>query len=336
MQKIILAFLVFATSNLLSQKITATDFHQLKLLESEMATPAKNMVFAQEASARFEADSLFTRKFVQALQINNSFYYPFDSIITVSKLMSPDSTFRIFTWELKKDESYFRQKGAIQMRTKDGSLKLFPLLDMSDYAENPVDSVRSNLNWIGAIYYNIIMNEYKGKKYYTLFGFDDNNFMSTRKWLEVLTFDDDGKPVFGGKFFDYKDDVLKYPQPAYRFLMEFKKDAGTRLNYDPQTKLILFDHLISESNEPQKKFTLVPDGDFEAFKWANGKWVHIDTAFNDKIQQGDEPRPKPLFDESGNFNEDLLMEQSEKNREKKPEPKKKTPPNTLDEIKEIY
>ncbi len=334
MHKIILVFLLFTSFSLHAQKISPADLKELKSLESEMSTPAKNMVFAEEASTRFEADSLFTRKFVEALKINNSFYFPFDSIITVSQLMAPDSSFRIFTWELKRDESYFRQKGAIQMRTKDGSLKLFPLLDMSDYAENPVDSVRSNTNWIGAIYYNLIMNEYKGKKYYTLFGFDDNDFMSTRKWLEVLTFDNAGKPVFGGRFFDYKNDSLKAPQPAYRFLMEFKKDAGTRLNYDPETKLILFDHLVSESNESQKKFTLVPDGDFEAFKWTDGRWLHIDTAFHDKIQLGKEPVPKPLFDESGNPNEDELLKQSEKNQEKETVPKKKVPPNALDGLKE--
>ncbi len=334
MYKIILVFLLFTISNLQAQKISPADLVELKSLESEMSPPAKNMVFAEEASTRFEADSLFTRKFVQALKINNSFYFPFDSIITVSQLMAPDSSFRIFTWELKRDESYFRQKGAIQMRTKDGSLKLFPLLDMSDYAENPVDSVRTNLNWIGAIYYNLIMNEYKEKKYYTLFGFDDNDFMSTRKWLEVLTFDDAGKPVFGGRFFDYKNDSLKAPQPVYRFLMEFKKDAGTRLNYDPETKLILFDHLVSETNESQKKFTLVPDGDFEAFKWTDGRWLHIDTAFHDKIQLGQEPVPKPLFDESGNPNEDELLQQSEKNQKKETVPKKKVPPNSLDGLKE--
>ncbi|MBS1731154.1 MAG: hypothetical protein JSS67_10310 [Bacteroidetes bacterium] len=333
MQKIGFVFLLFLSLRLYAQKISPDDLKELESMESAMSTPAKNMVFAEEASTRFEADSVFTKEFVKALKIRNSFYFPFDSIITVSKLMAPDSSFRIFTWELKRDESYFRQKGAIQMRTKDGSLKLFPLLDMSDYAENPVDSVRSNLNWIGAIYYNLIMTENRGKKYYTLFGFDDNNFMSTRKWLEVLTFNDTGQPVFGGQYFDYKEDSLKSPQPAYRFLLEFKKDAGTRLNYDPETKLILFDHLVSESNETQKKFTLVPDGDFEAFKWQGGRWLHIDTAFHVQIQLGNEPRPKPLFDESGNPDEELLLKQSEQNEEKQPAPKKKVPPNALDEKK---
>lgn len=335
MSKIFFLLPVFFCTYLHAQRISPDELVQLKLMEKTMAPQAYQMVFAEDASMRFAADSIFTKAFVQALKSKNSFYYPFDSIITISKLMAPDSSFRIFTWELKKDESYFRQKGAIQMRTADGSLKLYPLIDMSDAAENPVDSARSNLNWIGAIYYNMIMTTYNGEKYYTLFGYDDNNFLTTRKWLEVLYFDANNKPVLGGRFFDYKEDELKSPQPAYRFLLEFKKDAGARMNYDPQTKLILFDHLISETNETQKKFTLVPDGDFEAFKWTDGKWKHIDTAFQDKLKEGEMPRPQPLFDESGNVNEEKLLEQSQKNKEKTPAPKKPVPPLPMDKLNEF-
>ena len=40
--------------------------------------------------------------------------------------------------------------------------------------------------------------------------------------------------------------------------------------------MILVDHLISESDEPENKWTYVPDGDNEAFQWENGRWVHVD------------------------------------------------------------
>ena len=55
-------------------------------------------------------------------------------------------------------------------------------------------------------------------------------------------------------YFDYKDDDLKVPQPVDRFLLEYEKDARARLVYDPDMDMIVFDHLLSESNEPQKKF----------------------------------------------------------------------------------
>lgn len=298
MFRYIFILLLFASAEADAQ-LSNADLESLKKQEDSLAYYSHKMITDSIAENRFEYDSIFTRKLVQALRIPYSFNYPFDSIITVSHLYAPDSTFRIFTWQLQKDESYYRQKGAIQLNTKDGALKLFPLIDVSDFSSTPTDSVRRNTNWIGALYYNMVMKEFKGRKYYTLFGFDDNDFMSTRKWLEVLSFNANGEPVFGGTYFNYKDDELKAHQPVSRFLFEYKKDAKARLNYDPEMDMIVFDHLISENNEPQKKFTLIPDGDYEAFQWKNGKWVHIDKLFNESLQDGQAPRPEPLYDKNG-------------------------------------
>jgi hypothetical protein len=122
----------------------------------------------------------------------------FDSLRTISHLYAPDSSFRIFTWQLKRDEYVYLQKGAIQINTPGGELKLYPLFDYSMYTGRPVDSVRTKDNWIGAIYYKMIIKENKGKKYYTLLGFDDYTVSSNKKWMEILTFNDRQEPVFRG------------------------------------------------------------------------------------------------------------------------------------------
>lgn len=299
MFRYILIFLFCFTGASVKAQVNAEDITSLQRQEDSLKYYAKGMIYDSMAENRFYFDSVFIRRFVAALKTPHSFTYPFDSLITISRLYAPDSTFRIFTWQLRRDESYYRQEGAIQMRTKDGSLKLFPLFDVSDYAAIPTDSVHTNKNWIGAIYYNIIEKEFKGKKYYTLFGYDDNDMASTRKWLEVLTFNAAGEPVFGGNYFNYKDDELKAPQPVDRFLLEYQKDARARLVYDPEMDMVVFDHLISENNQPQKKFTLIPDGDYEAFKWQNGKWVHVPKLFNQALKDGEAPRPEPLYDKQG-------------------------------------
>jgi hypothetical protein len=242
---------------------------------------------ATEMVDRFRADSLFTRGLVQALKVPHSFYFPFDSLITISKIYAPDSSFRIFTWQVMKDFSSYHQKGTIQMHTKDGSLKMYPLFDNSDYTDFPVDSVRDAHNWIGAVYYNMVLKTYRGKNYYTLLGYDENNAKTTKKWMEVLTFDDLGKPVFGGKYFDYIPDSIKPPQPAYRFCLEFKKQAGAKINYDPEIDRIIFAHLVSENGEVREKQSLIPYGSYEGFYWVNGKWVH-----ERNIEMGD---PAPII-----------------------------------------
>ena len=296
-------------------QIGSTDKKELRKKEDSLTSLSKTMVFDANPANRFRSDSTFTRLLVRALKIKNSFYYPFDSL-NVSKLYSPDSVFRIFTWQLKKDEYVYLQKGAIQMKTKDGSLKLFPLFDYSMYTRNPEDSARTRNNWIGAIYYRIIKKEYNGQPYYTLLGFDDYSIASNKKWLEVMHFSENGDPVFGGPVISFKDDTTKRPVQA-RFHIEYKKEAKTFFNYDPEKDLIVFDHLISESNEPDRKDTYIPDGDFEAFKWQNGQWVHVDRIeFDNKLKDGAFPTESTILDKTGNVDEQKLEEASRRNMQK--------------------
>jgi hypothetical protein len=250
---------------------------------------------------------------VRSLKIKNSFYFPFDSVTGIGKLYAPDSSFRIITWQLSFDDYYCRQRGAIQFRTPDGSLRLVPLRDYSEFADDPMDSIRSKDNWIGAVYYNIIQTKYNNKNYYTLFGFDANGVRSNKKWIEVLTFDNNQMPVFGGRFFSFEKDSAK-KAPQYRYSIEYKKDASTTVNYDPDLKMILVDHLVSESNEDDLPYTFVPDGDYEGFKWENGKWLHVDKVFHEKLEDGQAPVPDPLRDNFGNTNQQKLEDRSDKNK----------------------
>jgi hypothetical protein len=270
-------------------------------LEENMRNYAYDIVNATEMVDRFRADSFFTRALVQALRVPYSFSYRFDSLKTISMLYAPDSSFRIITWQVMKDFSFYRKKGAIQMHTKDGSLKLIPLFDYSSFAEHPTDSVRDNLHWIGAVYYNIIQKSFNNRNYYTLLGYDENDARSTKKWIEVLTFDEAGKPQFGGRYFNYQPDNTKPAQPAYRFCFEFKKEANAKLNYDPEMDMITMAHLISETGDPKEKYTLIPEGSFEGFKWTNGRWVHVpliremDPRSTINPQQGPAPKESPFF-----------------------------------------
>lgn len=267
-------FLLTAGLLLHAQNRNDENIQRIRSIESSIKGFASDIIEAREVPERFRADSLFTRGLVQALRTPYSFAYRFDSLTTISKLYAPDSSFRIFTWQVMKDYTYYRQKGVIQMHTADGSLKIYPLFDFSEFTEAPVDSVRSNRNWIGAVYYNIIQKEYNRKKYYTLLGYDENDARSTKKWIEVLTFAPDGTPQFGGRYFNYQNDPLKPAQPAYRFCLEFKKEASAKLNYDPELDMIVFAHLTSESGDLSQKSTLVPVGSYEGFKWLSGRWVH--------------------------------------------------------------
>src|SRR5436190_11490214 len=233
-----------------AQKILSADRRKLKEKEDSLQHLAADIILDSLTAGRMRSDSFFVKTLIRALQIKNSFYYPFQSVQGVSKLYAPDSAFRIFTWNISFDDYYSRQRGAIQMRTNDGSLKLIALRDFSEFTPKAMDSVRSKDNWIGAVYYDIVKKTYSGRNYYTLIGFDNNGVMSNKKWIEVLSFDEKKQTVFGGQYFSYEKDSVKR-EPQYRICMEYKKEARAILKYDQDDKLIIVDHLISETDEPE-------------------------------------------------------------------------------------
>ncbi len=311
-----LSFFVFAfllTSSACFAQINSSERSQLHKKEDSLKSFALQIIQGRTAAERFTADSQFTKMFVRALKIKNSFYYPFDSLITISKLVPADSSFKIFTWQMVINDNLTRQHGAIQMKTEDGSLKLFPLIDKSDVTLNEDDTIGNNFGWMGAVYYKVIEKHAFGKNYYTLLGYIENTISSNKKVIEILTFND-GQPIFGGSCFSFQDNSVIKKSRA-RYIMEYKKNASPRLTYDPDQDMIIYEHLISESGEPQKKYTYIPDGDYEGLTWRDGKWVHIQKVFTQKTPEGQEPLPQPVLDAQGNIDESKLSSRRPENTE---------------------
>ena len=94
-------------------KLTTENEKKLLFFEDTLRDMSREMINNPFAMARLKNDSAFIRTLVKALRVPHSFYFPFDSIETVSRLYAPDSSFRIFTWQFERDSNYFRQRGAI-------------------------------------------------------------------------------------------------------------------------------------------------------------------------------------------------------------------------------
>jgi hypothetical protein len=306
MNKFPLTFIVsaFLFNSLFAQKINLSDLKILQKKEDSLKLLSLKIIQGRTAAERLLADSQFTKTFVRALKVKHSFQYDFDSLVTISKLSPQDSSFKIFTWQMVINDNVVRQHGAIQMRTIDGSLKLFPLIDKSDVIINMADTIGNNYGWIGAVYYKLIQTTAGNKNYYTLLGYDENNMRSNKKIIEVLSFEN-GQPIFGGSYFDFADNKT-LPQNSGRLILEYKKNASPRLVYDKEQDMIIYEHLISPSGENQKKYTYVGDGDYEALKWKGGKWVHIDKVFTQVTKEFDEPVPNPIRNANGDIDRSKL------------------------------
>jgi hypothetical protein len=307
-----------------AQKISKSDLAKLRLIDDSLGEYGSRILDDVVPGNRLRADSMFTRILVRALLVPYSFYYQFDSLQTAPVIYPADSSFRLITWHYTVNDADYHQRGALQMNTPDGSLKLFPLYDVSDYSTNMLDSIRTPSNWIGAVYYRIIQKEWEGKKVYTLLGYDENSDRTTRKWIELLTFNDRNEPRWGGTFADSTGKAEAGGKR--RFVMEYKKEASAKLNYDEEEDMIVMDHLISQTNEPDKKYTLVPGGDYEGFRWKNGHWVNEPRLFVDNLGDGNEPKPALILNDEGIPDDAKLMEQSEKNMGEASKPKTETKP----------
>ena len=311
MKSLYLHLLFAFTGSASFSQINKTDYEKLlQQKEDSLKSISEKIINASNPAERLTCDSLFTKMLVRSLKIKNSFHFPFDSLYSISRLYAPDSSFRIFTWQMIINDNVIRQHGAIQMKTVDGSLKLFPLIDKSDITDNMSDTIANNLGWIGAVYYKIVLTKNQGNSYYTLLGYDENNIRSNKKIIEILTLKN-GEPIFGNQLFRIVSGY-GYNNKMARFILEFKKDASPRLTFDADLNMIIFEHLISESNEPNKKWTLVGDGDYEGFKWLNGNWVYVNKIFNTVTSEGNVPMPEPIRNNAGKIDESKL-----KGKEKK-------------------
>jgi len=310
---ILVLFLIASSAQ---AQITSADWKALSKKEDSLKRYARDLVTDSLTNNRMRSDSFFTRVLIRSFLVKNSFYYPFDSVKGVSTLYAPDSSFRIMTWSLTYNEELCQQRGVIQFPSRDGSARFVPLYDYSTRTPYPEDSVRDHKHWIGAIYYNIVQTKYNNRNYYTLFGYDPNTPFANKKWIEVLTFDENRMPVFGGRYFSFAKDTARRAD-QFRYSIEYKKQASATVDYDPDLKMILIDHLISETDQPELPQTLVPDGDYEGFKWVNGKWLHVDKVFDQKLEDGQAPVPDPLLDPKGNADIEKLKQQSDKNKAKK-------------------
>jgi hypothetical protein len=244
---------------------------------------------------RVAAVVAFIPELVEALKLKGSYNYPFDSLRSyISIINAPNNSFRIFTWQLSRDNGSYRYYGAIQKNNLE-KLELFPLLDYTDslLAKENVkltDLTLNNNEWIGALYYNIVEKKIKKQTYYFLFGFDGNDAWSNKKLVEVLWFDN-SKPMFGAPLIQVpsKDEYL------HRFVMQFRKDASVSLNYNEEEKMIIIDHLIApEERLADLQFTFLPDGSYSGYKWKKGKWQYVAKIKTTELGDGNAPNPKPV------------------------------------------
>lgn len=267
-------------------------FQQIKTIEDSLLITADSMYNGFMPEVRSIYNEKFIKQLVRALKNPNSFNYPFDSLGTKINIIYPeDKSFRIFNWTVPADVTT-RYYGAIQMPGE--QLKLYPLIDCStELGKLSEDTVLTEGRWYGALIYRIMKNDLQDKSVYTLFGKNASSPISNKKLMDPMTLTDKG-PVFGAPIFNVRSQARPNDR-VNRFIIEYKKDVQASLNWDNELNIVFFDKLVSQVNDPNRKYTYVPSGAYDGFRWIDGYWNYLqDIIPVEALKDGQAPTPIPV------------------------------------------
>lgn len=240
MNKFLSSFLILVCvlTKVGAQTILPAQKAVLNKYQDSLVLSASKLFNAAGNTERFDQNAKFIKTLVGALKTPHSFHYGFDSLRMISVVESPDHAFRIFSWYVPADDGTYRFFGTIQLSTKDGKLKLYPLIDGTAEISDP-NMITTNKNWFGARYYEIVPLLVNGSNpFYALLGWKGNNKKTSKKVIDILSFVNDGiefgKPVF-------QDSVGIAAKN--RIVFEYNKLNSMTLRLDKAEGMIVFDHL---------------------------------------------------------------------------------------------
>lgn len=217
-------------------------------------------------STKDELNRQIFRLLGETLQNPTSFKHPFDKIPNLGKVYSDDKKVRIYTWSFPYSDRSYGYGGFIQTINKEKVVTTPLTMQQEPYRPNQQGKIAAN-NWYGSLYYNIFLVKNKREKYYIALGWSGYNAASDFKVIETIHIDGRGNASLGKMVFDKKG------KNDSRIVLEYGSEAKIALNYDPNTKRIIFDHL--SPIEPGYKDLRVyygPDFTYDAYALKKGIW----------------------------------------------------------------
>jgi len=215
------------------------------------------------------ANQAFIVNLTEVLQYERSFKFPFDSLPTIARIMSPDNSFRIFNWLLKKDNGTYEYYAIVHYHNKNRKrYEIIPLVDNSANIRNAQWEDLDAKNWYGGLYYQIAYIKKAGRKYYTLLSWDGNDGYSTKKIIDVMYFSGKNKIKFGLPIFKQNK-----KESHKRVIIEYDAKTSVSVKYHEKEKSIVFDNLVPPKKDLEGlEEYYIPEGTFNAYQYKQGKW----------------------------------------------------------------
>ena len=195
------------------------------------------------------------------------FKHRFSNLRFLGQITSPDSLVKIITWNLILEDGGNRYFCYIIRRpVRDSKNKIYKLTGTYNEAAIRSDTIYSESNWYGALYYDLRPFVTANETSYVLLGLDYGNSFITRKLIDVLSFGSGNSLVFGKKCFSDG----KQLQP--RVVFEYASTAVMSLKFVTNVTIV-FDHLSPSSPDLKENRQFYgPDFTFDSYTLENGLW----------------------------------------------------------------
>lgn len=270
----------------------------LKQTENELKLLQANVFFSKTEGQRVQANKQFIATWDKIVTNDAILNYPFDSLQEVSILCPKDKKFKLITWDFPKDDGthvYFGyllvnntktiKKGWFRRQTTT-EYNYFKLIDRSIQIKNAETYIGTADKWFGMLYVSLV--ECDG--FYTLIGYDPNDKLTRKKFIDVLYFKPDGTPIFGKDVFKF---ARKNPK---RLQFEYSSQVSMSIRYNDKQNKIIYSHLAPnrEGDLLEGQFQFYgPDGSFDALELKKDKWVTVEDvdARNDKNKNDTKDKP---------------------------------------------
>jgi hypothetical protein len=258
--------------------------------EDTLKVMAHRIMNAETEAEKRTANTAFITNLTEVLQYEKSFKFPFDSLPTIARISSPDNTFRIFNWLLKKDNGNYEYFGIVHYHNKKRKrYEVIPLVDNSANIRNAEQEDLDAENWYGGLCYQIAYIKKAGRKHYTLLSWDGNDGYSTKKIIDVMYFSGKNKIKFGLPIFKQNK-----KESQKRVILEYDSKTSISVKYHSKEEKIVFNHLVPPNKDLEGlEEYYIPEGTFNAYQYKRGKWwlqQDVDIRNQQKIKRIKKPK----------------------------------------------
>ncbi|MDR2292713.1 MAG: hypothetical protein LBE11_04480 [Prevotellaceae bacterium] len=237
--------------------------------QTDIQNELNKILAIENVEQRIISADTFCAKFAEIVKIGIK-AEKIDAPQRISQLFSEDKNVGIYTWSIPTERGMYKYYGIVK-----SPKGIFILQDANLKNEYMTDEKFTDGKWYGAVYFDIIETNLNGTKAYTLLGNDLKGILSNKKIVDVLTFDNEEKPVFGATIFEKPN--------HFRLIFEYNVRSVMYLRYNHEKKMIIYSFLIpiNPGFEGDYRF-YVADLSYDGLIYRNEKWTLVENVTLEK------------------------------------------------------